>query len=384
MRVLSIFFAIIYFQFQSPVVYAQSIQNYYGIPIHIHNSGEPIAVLAQDGKYYLSYHLLLTNLANVDVNLELVRIKNNTNNILMFFSEEELSDRFKFRSTLIPGQKRDKSIKSADTGMLFFWISFESKDDIPDILYHDFQFELNENISIWNKLHSKGDTLNIDNYALEVSQKQPKIFSSPVRGKNWRVGNGPGYKTAHQFVVTGKGETRIPQRFAIDFQIVDEKGITLPTPLPKELTNKMFYAYKQHIYAVADGVVTKITDGIPENIPKANGAITTNYKMDASTVGGNHITLKVGEKEYVHYAHLVPGSIKIKEGDFVKNGDFLGLLGNSGNSTGPHLHFNFTDGIHENYSNGLPYVFNNFSNAHGETYKNQIPLNQSVINFNNQ
>ncbi len=197
----------------------------------------------------------------------------------------------------------------------------------------------------------------------------------------WGAGNGPGYKTSHQFILTATGETRIPQRYAIDFQIVDEKGIILPTPLPDVLSNEMFYGYGQNVFAVADGVVVKVKDGIPENVPQANGAIITDYDMDASTVSGNNVVLKVGENEFVHYAHLIPGSIKVREGDSIKAGTVIGLLGNSGNSVGPHLHFNFTDGIEGNYSKGLPFVFNSYKDEKGREHTKQIPLLGDIVSF---
>jgi hypothetical protein len=47
----------------------------------------------------------------------------------------------------------------------------------------------------------------------------------------------------------------------------------------------------------------------------------------------------------------------------VKRGDVLGKLGNSGNTSAPHLHFHLMDGPSALASNGIPYVIDSFSLA---------------------
>ena len=60
------------------------------------------------------------------------------------------------------------------------------------------------------------------------------------------------------------------------------------------------------------------------------------------------------ERRYPVYAHLQPGSLRVKLGDKVRRGQTLGLVGNSGNSTEPHLHFHITDANSPLGSEGLP------------------------------
>ena len=63
---------------------------------------------------------------------------------------------------------------------------------------------------------------------------------------------------------------------------------------------------------------------------------------------------------YALYAHLQPGSIKVRVGDNVKPGQVIGLVGDSGNSIAPHLHFQVIDGPSSLSSNGLPYQIRSF------------------------
>jgi murein DD-endopeptidase MepM/ murein hydrolase activator NlpD len=57
---------------------------------------------------------------------------------------------------------------------------------------------------------------------------------------------------------------------------------------------------------------------------------------------------------------MQPNSLKFKVGDRVRTGDVLGLLGNTGNTDTPHLHFHIQDGPSPTRSNGLPFVFTSF------------------------
>ena len=73
------------------------------------------------------------------------------------------------------------------------------------------------------------------------------------------------------------------------------------------------------------------------------------------------MVLDIGGGTYALYAHFQPGSVRVKEGDRVRRGDVLGLVGSSGNSLAPHLHFHVMDGPLPVASNGLPYVVDSFT-----------------------
>ena len=54
---------------------------------------------------------------------------------------------------------------------------------------------------------------------------------------------------------------------------------------------------------------------------------------------GNRVLLKIGPGRYACYAHIVQGSVRVHRGQRLRMGQPIGLVGNSGNTTGPHLHF---------------------------------------------
>jgi murein DD-endopeptidase MepM/ murein hydrolase activator NlpD len=80
---------------------------------------------------------------------------------------------------------------------------------------------------------------------------------------------------------------------------------------------------------------------------------------------GNYVILRHAGGEFSHYAHLKQGSVRVKAGDTVKQGQGIAQLGQTGNTTEPHLHFQLTDGPDPLYSRGVPIRFKNAVNTVG-------------------
>jgi murein DD-endopeptidase MepM/ murein hydrolase activator NlpD len=63
---------------------------------------------------------------------------------------------------------------------------------------------------------------------------------------------------------------------------------------------------------------------------------------------------------YASYAHMQTGSVRVKVGQRLRAGEVIGLLGNSGNTTDPHLHFGIVDRA-DFFSNSFPLAFRSFT-----------------------
>jgi murein DD-endopeptidase MepM/ murein hydrolase activator NlpD len=97
-----------------------------------------------------------------------------------------------------------------------------------------------------------------------------------------------------------------------------------------------------------DATVVAVENGAPDNAPGV---------MDAEHKAGNHVVLDLGNGEFALLAHLQKGSVAVKVGDKVTAGQRLGLTGNSGNTSEPHLHFHVQDGPKLFEGAGIPAFF---------------------------
>jgi murein DD-endopeptidase MepM/ murein hydrolase activator NlpD len=122
-----------------------------------------------------------------------------------------------------------------------------------------------------------------------------------------------------------------------------------------QLTSYPFFGVP--VYAAADGIVVEASDGLPEQVPGTPKNVTV------ETLPGNHIVVDMGNGNFALYAHLKTGTVAVKVGDRVKAGDVIGHLGNTGNTSAPHLHFHVMDGPSPLAARGLPYEIEGFQSA---------------------
>ena len=262
--------------------------------------------------------------------------------------------------------------------VVYMWLTFDVPTDIPGAVQHRLSFKVGE----------YPEELSLEAATATVS-KTPILISSPLRGSEWLAANGPGNSSGHRrALVTTGGGARIAQRFAIDFVQLFPDGRTFSGD---QKDNKSYRCYGAEAFAVADAVVVATKDGIPENIP---GPTSRAVPITLETVGGNHVILDLGGGIFAFYAHLQPGSLRVKTGDRVRRGQVVGLVGNSGNSTEPHLHFHLSDANSPLGSEGIPYALPSFEvqgkgrgwktsspAAPTEKRQNDIPLENEVVRF---
>ena len=133
-----------------------------------------------------------------------------------------------------------------------------------------------------------------------------------------------------------------------------------------------YYAYGQPVLAAADGQVIAVLNDEPEDtslLQRPGEALDAYVKRiierqnqqlarGARGIVGNHVLIQHGQ-EYSLYAHLQPGSVKVKTYETVTRGQPIALVGSSGSSTEPHLHLHVCDGPDVLLCAGIPVRFEN-------------------------
>jgi hypothetical protein len=155
------------------------------------------------------------------------------------------------------------------------------------------------------------------------------------------------------------------QRFAYDF-VVHEDGVSHAGEADV-LEN--YHCWGREILAPADALVVATVNDLPD---QAIG------QTDLDNPAGNHVILAFGEDEYAFLAHLQQGSVRVQQGQEIEQGDILGLCGNSGNTSEPHLHFHMQTTADLLAGDGLPALFNDLV-ADGEPMERGEPVRGQYV-----
>jgi hypothetical protein len=266
--------------------------------------------------------------------------------------------------------------------VVFLWLTFATTDRTPALLRHRLTFTV---------LDSAGRPASpvpsvIDSVITPVNADDGVAISTPMHGGDWLTGEGPSNSSSHRrSLIPLNGKAWISQRFAIDWVKVGPNGNTFHDDRSR---NENFWGFGEPVLAVADGEVTTVSDSIADNVP---GMLPTNTTI--ANLSGNHVILRIGKSRYVMYGHLKHSSVRVHTGQRVKVGDVLGLLGNSGQATAPHLHFQVMDAASDVAAEGIPFTFDQFTFlGFGRDYepdkphlsivkRHELPIDDAVVHF---
>jgi len=175
---------------------------------------------------------------------------------------------------------------------------------------------------------------------IPAPEKHATILDLPLEGQ-WMVFWGGDTKELNQ-------HHDVPnQKYAFDLLRVDDSGKTHKN---EGKQNENYFAFGQQVVAPADGVVTDVIQGVRDNTPGS---------MNPYSALGNAVMIKHREHEVSVLAHFKQGSIQVNVGDSVKRGQVLGLCGNSGNSSEPHIHYHLQNTPIVQDGTGIKCVFTN-------------------------
>jgi len=304
---------------------------------------EPVPVPATDGRVHLAYELLLTNTAPEPVTVDSIAVMGPAGPLLQL-SGAGLAYWTRTMGTRIstddlgPGQR----------SIVWLDVSLEPGSAVPQQLSHRVV------IKVPKPMPPLVPPVVTETVApVTVSGRKPVVIEPPLRGPGWVDANSCCDMTPHRMALNPiDGKLWGAERFAIDYEQLQAVGRLFTGDRAKTDSYRYFGS---DVHAVADGPVVAVLEGLPEQVP---GVDPTGLTL--AQYGGNHVVQDIGNGNFAFYAHLKTGSVKVKPGDRLSTGQVLGNVGNSGNSTAPHLHFHVMSTADPLRADGLPFVFRSF------------------------
>lgn len=309
-------------------------------PVVMHVKNTPVPVKGADGLYHLVYELKLDNFAgDAAVVKGIDAMDAGTGATVGSLTPADLAQRMAVNDKrTAPG-----TLGPAQGGLVYMHLSFKDAAAVPRTLVH--------RLSI--AFEGRDPIVGI------VARTTPAaptalVLEPPLRGALYIAGDACCDSTRHvRATLPLDGQLFTSQRFAVDWEQLDGVG-RIHVGDPKKVDS--YHIYGKQIHAVASGKVVAALDGLDDQTP---GALPDNLPPEHAD--GNHVVLDLGDGRYALFAHMRKGSVAVSAGQTVTAGQVLGLVGNSGNSSEPHLHFHVHDGPSPLASNGLPYLMKGFT-----------------------
>ncbi len=293
----------------------------------------PGPVEMTDGKVHLTYELVLTNAAPFPVRVDRIEMHDAATSALVPGTTGRvdltpLAGGTEAEGTTDPGAgNTSATIPPSATYLAWVDVVFPQRSAVPATIEH---------VVTGAVVPPSGPPgpMEIRIGRTDTATDGPVVLGVPVPAGIWYMSEGCCADDTHhrRGLAPINGNLLVPQRYAIDFYKLDDQHrswVGDPSKLESYLT------YRQPILAAAAGTVVAALDGFPNTTALPNPP----KPPPVNETVGNQVIVQVAEGVYVLYAHMDPGSVAVRVGDRVTRGQQLGLIGSSGNSTSPHLHF---------------------------------------------
>lgn len=315
-------------------------------PLILSVQDAPVPFTGSDGNMHLVYELWMLNFSSGDIAVQKVDILGDDKVI-------QTLDAASIATRLQPVGLRDSTgtLAKSTQALLFLHITLPTGTAVPHHLTHRITTFIAAAPPAFQHLVLTGGETAPDRHAVAV-------VHPPLAGDNYISADSCCDSTRHMRAAIGvNNHVWLAQRFAVDWEQMDSHDRIYSGPREKL---ESYTIFGKPVLAVANATVVSVIDGLPEQTP---GKYPEGISL--AQADGNSVILRLDDpllrgRVFALYAHMQPGSLRVHSGDKVRTGEILGLVGNTGNSLAPHLHFQLMAEPSSLASNGLPYAIDSF------------------------
>jgi hypothetical protein len=309
----------------------------------------PAAVRGSDGRQHIAYELELTNASNLSATIQRVEVRApGVKRALADISGAALVADMTRPGGLPEGAPESDTTVIGSSAVALVWLDVVGPRGQP--VPRELEHHVSATLASPTPFTFSGSLGTV-----RTARRAPVELHPPLKGGTWVADEGCCSAPTHhrRGLAPVNGQLLVPQRFAIDWAMLDARNRAWVGD-PSKLTS--YIGYGQPEIAAARGVVVSSVDGIKDNTPQG----TLEDLPTITETVGNHVILRIAPNRFLLYGHMQRGSVRVKVGQRVRVGQLLGQVGNSGNSSTPHLHFQVLTQPTFFPSDSVPYTFRRF------------------------
>jgi hypothetical protein len=313
-------------------------------PILITIDSRPQAFKMTDKKFHLVYEVRLTNGTDFDQVIDRFEVRDpDRQNRTLFQIAPDL-----ITQVAAPGKctLNAGALEPHHQCLLLIHIIVDTQESVPQKLAH----------VVFRPSLPDGTLQMEPAYIVDVIPNSVVLYP-PLSGGRWLVYHGCCTGEHRRLVETMNNFWTFPERFAIDFYQLDEANRLADSAGP---VLGQFEGFDEKILAAADGVVVDFFDKATDNQPG------TSIPMDQTNSRyGNFVVIALTgvPNTFLLYAHIENLKVVVQKNEPVHRGQVIGLIGNTGASVFPHLHFAVINRYDKMLlaTQSLPFVFTSFT-----------------------
>jgi len=304
---------------------------------------QPVPFEGSDGRTHLVYELELTNFTSSDMTIDRVDVLDAVRDEpVQTLGARAVRNRLQTAGVL----ESAAGLGPGQMGTLFVHVTLAPGEVVPEQLTHEVSAAVEDTAGTTPVTERVGVTV--------VDKRTLPVLRPPLTGRRIVAADACCDATRHtRAILPIDGRLFVSQRYAIDYEQLDAKDRIY---VGDRLDPSSYHIYGDKAVAVAEGTVVAAINDLKEQTP---GKLPEDLPLEEAD--GNSVVIDLGDGFCANYAHFQPGSVRVEVGDRVQPGDVLGLVGNSGNSLAPHLHFHVMDGASPLAAQGLPYLIDSFT-----------------------